>query len=196
MCKFVELARSALGEAEADLQRHASWLSDDRQRHWKGELVRRTEAMRQAKMALLEKKLQKTSTGGRPSCVDEEKALAAATRRLEEAQQKGENTRRWIRQLDEKVFQYKGLIQSLNHALDVDAVNILGLLDRMMAALEAYVALAPPPGVEELPEPGPEASMARPPADDRITDEDDKDAEDPEVPRGDAELPSGEDDQG
>jgi hypothetical protein len=151
LCKFAEAARSSLGEAEADLQRHANWLSDDRQRYWRVELTRRTEAARRAKMTLLEKKLQKTAGGGRSSCVDEEKALALAERRLEEAHTKGANTKRWIRQLDEEIFQYKGLIQALNHALDVDFVKILTMLDGMIDALDRYVSLAPPPGVDFVP---------------------------------------------
>jgi len=145
LCKFVEAARSALGEAEADLQRHTFWLSDDRQRYWRMEVRKRQEQMRQAKMALLEKKLQKTSGGTRLSCVDEEKALALAERRFEQAQTKAANTKLWIRRLDEQIFQYKGLLQALNHALDVDVAKGLAGLDAMLQALEAYVALAPPP---------------------------------------------------
>ncbi len=148
LCKFVETARSSLGEADADLSRCGMWLSGERQPYWKSELSRRAEQLRKAKLVLLEKKLQKTATGGRPSCVDEEKAVALAQRRFEEAERKGANTRLWIRKLDEQIFHYKGMIQALNHALDVDAVNMLALLDRMISALDAYVALAPPPGVD------------------------------------------------
>jgi hypothetical protein len=154
LCKFVEAARGSLGEAEADLQRHASWLSEDRQRHWKMEIRKREEKFREAKMALLERKLQTSATGGRVSCVDEEKALAVAQRRFEEAQAKSMATVRWIRRLEERIFEYKGLLQGLNHALDTDVVNGLARLDRMLESLEAYIALAPPsealPPVNEL----------------------------------------------
>jgi hypothetical protein len=155
LCKFVEAARSALGEADADLQRHGFWLSDDRRRHWQSEIRKRDEKHRQAKMALLEKKLQASAMGGRLSCVDEEKAVALAQRRLEEAHLRSANTIRWIRRLEEQVFEYKGLLQAMNHALDVDVANGLAWLDRMTESLEAYVALAPPtappPQAEELP---------------------------------------------
>ncbi len=180
LCKFVDAARSALGEAEADLQRHANWLSEDRRRYWRIELTRRTEKARQAKLALLEKKLRKTAGGGRLSCVDEEKALAAAVRRLEEAETKHANTLRWIRQLDEEVFQYKGLIQALNHALDVDFVKMTTLLDGLLDALDRYLALAPPSemdraviGSEALPplEPQPPAAGPPPTAADGSADE-------------------------
>lgn len=154
LCKFVEAARGSLGEAEADLHRHASWLSEDRQRHWKMEIRKCEEKFREAKMALLEKKLQTSATGGHLSCVDEEKAAAMAQRRFEEAQAKAASTTRWIRLLEERVFEYKGLLQALNHALDTDAVNALARLDRMIESLEAYIALAPPgeplPSIDEM----------------------------------------------
>ncbi|HOA74789.1 MAG TPA: hypothetical protein PL151_04995 [Phycisphaerae bacterium] len=159
VCKLAEAARSALAEADADLQRHGMWLSDDRRRHWQSEIRKRGEQHRLAKMALLQKQLQAGTLGARLSCVDEEKAVALAQRRLEEAHRKSANTVRWIRQLEEQVFEYKGLLQALNHALDVDVANGLAWLDRMTESLEAYVALAPPsapaPETEGLP------SMAR-----------------------------------
>ena len=105
-------------------------------------------------LALLEKKLQTSATGGHLSCVDEEKAAAMAQRRFEEAQAKAASTTRWIRLLEERVFEYKGLLQALNHALDTDAVNALARLDRMIESLEAYIALAPPgeplPSIDEM----------------------------------------------
>lgn len=156
LCKFAEAARNSLGEADADLQRHASWLSEDRMRHWRAELVRRTEKARQAKMALLEKRLRTNAAGGRQSCIDEEKALARAMAQLEEAERKAANTKRWIRQLDEEIFKYKGLIQSLNHALDVDFVKILAMLDGMLDALDRYVS-------ENLPRPEPRGLPPRMP---------------------------------
>lgn len=154
LCKFVEAARGSLGEAEADLQRHAAWLSEDRQRFWKMEIRKREEKFREAKMALLEKKLQTSATGGHLSCVDEEKAAAMAQRRFEEAQAKAASTTRWVRLLEERVFEYKGLLQALNHALDTDTINGLARLDRMIESLEAYIALAPPgeplPSIDEM----------------------------------------------
>jgi hypothetical protein len=162
LCLFVEAARSALGEADADLQRAGGWLTEDRNQYWHAELGRRMEQMQRAKLVLLEKKLQGSSTGARPSCVDEEKAFALAQRRCEEARAKSENAKKWVRRLEEQVFQHKGLLQALNHALDTDVVNALALLDRMIAALDKYIALAPPPGVEPEVTSSEAGGMARP----------------------------------
>ena len=66
-----------------------------------------------AKIALTQKKLTKTPLGGHYSCVDEEKALQLARRRLEEAETKLANVQKWNRRLDEEVFEYKGQVQAL-----------------------------------------------------------------------------------
>ncbi len=162
LCLFTEAARSALGEADADLQRHGSWLSDDRKRFWQSEVNRRNERLQQARLLLLRKKMEKTAGGGKQSCVDEEKALAQAQRQFEEAQQKAEHTKRWVRRLDELVFQHKGTLQSLSFALENDVVNMLALLDRMVDSLNQYVALAAPSGAGFKPTTSDTESMTRP----------------------------------
>lgn len=170
LCKFIESARAALNEADADLQRHGYWLGEDRQRHWQMELTRRTEQAQKAKLALLEKRNRSNAAGGRVSCVDEEKALAAAVRRLEEARHKAASTKRWVRELEEEVFKHKGTLQALTHSLDVDCVVMLATLDRMLEALDRYVALAPPTGIEPDLSGGSSAeSVARPPPEEEGT---------------------------
>jgi len=151
MLKFIEAARVSLNEADADLRRHGHWLSEDRRQHWASEQQRRHEKFQRAKLALLEKRLQKTGTGGQPSIVDEEKAMKAAHRAFEEAQQKAEHTKRWTRRLEEQVLQHKGALQGLHLALDNEAVTAIALLERMIEALERYLATAPPPSIGDLP---------------------------------------------
>ncbi|MCL2330324.1 MAG: hypothetical protein FWC56_03380 [Phycisphaerae bacterium] len=151
LLKFVEAARASLNEADADLRRHGHWLSEDRRQHGASEQQRRHEKFQRAKLALLEKRLQKTSTGGQPSIVDEEKAVKAAQRALEEALQKTEHTKRWTRRLEEQVLQHKGALQGLHLALDNEAVTAIALLERMIEALERYLATAPPPSLGDLP---------------------------------------------
>jgi predicted nucleic acid-binding Zn-ribbon protein len=106
--------------------------------------------------------MEKTSGGGHPSCIDEEKALAQAKRQLEEAQQKAENTKRWVRRLEELVFQHKGPLQSLSYALDNDVVNMLATLDRMVEALNKYIALAAPTAMDPESTASEASSMTRP----------------------------------
>lgn len=139
LCKFTDTIKIALGEADAEIQRVDIWLKQDQARYWKDQLRKRTELLHRAKMALKEKKLQKTPLGGRYSCVDEEKAVAAAQRNFDEAEQKCKNVQRWIKQLDHEVFNYQGLVQGLDRAMDTDMPVALAQLDRILDSLDAYV---------------------------------------------------------
>jgi hypothetical protein len=142
LCKFAETVKVALDEAEAEIQRTSLWLSHDQNHYWKRQAKKRAELYARAKSDLNRKKAQKTALGARLSYVDEEKALAAAERQLEEAKQKLANVRRWSRLLDEESFSYKGVTQGMNLAVEVDVPNALAQLDNMITALEAYASSA------------------------------------------------------
>lgn len=169
LCKFAESVDSGLGEAEAEIQRTAHWLTHEQRNYWKRQLERRSEVYARAKGALNRKKMEKTPLGGRYSCVDEEKALAAAARRLEEAKQKQANVQRWSRVLDEESFTYRASTQGLSQATVVEIPTALAQLDNMVAAIEAYaVSTAPseqrstaPTAAADVRDAGESASMAR-----------------------------------
>lgn len=159
LCTFLEKSRASLGEADTELGRIMDWLRQDRTSHWKAEIRRRTELVTRAKLALQSKQLSKTAGGGRPSCVDEEKALTLAIRRLEEAEQKAANTRRWLRKFDEEVFEYKGNVQGLTGALDADLPNAIAKLGRMLDALDAYTGITPGEATSAAPSAAPVADV-------------------------------------
>src|SRR5690554_528439 len=83
--KFQESAGVALGEAEAEISRVLMWLENEQRSYWIGQVRNRQEAVAKAKEALRMKQVFKSSTGGRQSDVDEQKALQLALRRLAEA---------------------------------------------------------------------------------------------------------------
>lgn len=144
LCKFTAAARAALDEADFEIQRKVDWLKMEQQPFWKAELRKRQERFQQAQVVLRNKKTYlKGPLDSNPSLIDERKALAAAQRRLEEAQQKSEAVRRWIPTLEKEAISYRGISQRLGQATEVDLPNARALLDRMLEALEAYLAVAP-----------------------------------------------------
>ncbi len=144
LCTFAEVVRLALDEAEGEIRRTIIWLKQDQHSYWKGQVRKRTELVARAKAALQQKRMQGTALGGRPSDVEERKALAAAVRQLEEAEQKLANVRRWMRQLEIETFNFKGTVQGLEHAVEAGVPRSTGRLDAMIRALDSYAALAPP----------------------------------------------------
>jgi len=144
LCKFAEVVGAGLAEADADLQRERNWINLDRPTYWQAEAKKRAEALAKAKIALVGKKFQTTPLGGRPSCVEEEKELAKAMRRVEEAERKLASVRHWRRRFDEEFFSYQGVTSSLSQALVGDIPNAVARLDNMLTALEAYAASTAP----------------------------------------------------
>lgn len=138
---FIDSARTGLLEAEAEIQRADMWLKNDQPRYWKSQIMARQEMVTRARIALNQKKLAHTPLGGHYSCVDEEKALQLARRRLEEAETKLANVQRWSRRLDEEVFEYKGQVQSLARTIESDLPTAVAQLDRMIESLESYAKL-------------------------------------------------------
>ena len=144
LCKIAEAMRVGLDEAEAEIQRVAFWIKHEQDKYWKREIEKRGELFVRAKSALNRKKLDKTALGSKFSYVEEEKAMLAAQRRLDEAKQKAAAVQRWSRVLDEEIFSYKAAVQGLDLAVDVDVPRATAQLDNMIAALEAYASSGTP----------------------------------------------------
>lgn len=162
LCSFAEIASGSLDEAAFDIQRTLIWLKQEQSAYWKAELRARSERYAEARRALKRRELlDKPSMGGNYSFVDEKKALALAERRLEEAQRKLESVRHWVGRLEKESFDYKGTVQGLVSAVEVEIPNARARLDGMIDALEAYGSLAPPGGEESMSGSGDLQSAAR-----------------------------------
>jgi hypothetical protein len=144
LCEFGVDAQQALDANRMEIRRTFDWL-EERLRYWQLEIRERQEEMTRAKQVLVQRRWG--SEDGRGSGATEaEIALKEAKRRLAEAEAKAETVRRWQQQLPRAVHEYEGPARQLMGYLEADQRQALAMLDRMAAALEAYVALTPPPG--------------------------------------------------
>lgn len=143
LAKFVDNASGVLYAAEAHLQRTKTWVKTEQANHWLAEGRKRSELLIRAKLALKEKKLTPSPLGGRQSCVEEEKAVKLATRRVEEAEQKAANVKLWSRRIDEEGLAYSASATAMKHVCTADLPAAIARLDHMLSALEAYAARGP-----------------------------------------------------
>ena len=172
--KFQEAANLALGDAESEMHRMQGWLERDQLAFWTGQIRKRQEIVGRCKEAVRMKKLFKSPTGATQSAVDEEKALAIALRRLEEAEQKLLNVRKHTPRLQKEITLYKGQVQRFATTVGSDLQAAVAKLDNLLGTLDAYVGLAAPSEVGSAAEAAPDAgtgagdeagpSMARPEA--------------------------------
>lgn len=154
LIKFAENANVALTDSEAEIHRTLTCVEGELYTFWQGEIRKRTEAVSRAKDALRQKKMYKDSAGRTPSAVDEEKALRLAVKRLEEAEMKLANVKRWRGRLQKEFDMYKGSVQRFATSVQVGIPQAISRLDNMSAALESYLALSAPAA------PAPSASPA------------------------------------
>jgi len=169
--KFAEVAARILSDADAEMQRMRIWLETEQHSYWRNQIQKRTELVARAKDAVLSKKLYKNIDGTRAGAIEEEKALQLAIRRLEEANHKFENVRRYTQRLQKELLLYQGQVQRLANAVQVEVPMAAARLEDLVASLEAYVAggrpeeSVPAAGTIEEPHPAtqpPAESMARP----------------------------------
>jgi hypothetical protein len=142
LVKFQEIVQVALADAEGEMQRVLVWLETEANTYWSGQIRKRHEAVEKAKDAVRQKKLFKSPTGSTQSAVEEEKMLRMAQKKLEEAEEKLKNVRRYTPRLQKEISIYKGGVQRLSTTVSSDIPMALGRLDRMVAAVEAYAALS------------------------------------------------------
>jgi chromosome segregation ATPase len=142
---FAATASLALEEASTDIQRTRRWLAEDRYRHWRTQVQVRAERLARAKIALKQKEVFDRTLAGTPSsCVDEKKALKVAEGRLRDAEHKLSRVKAWSREIEKELSDYRGTVQRLVSAIEVEIPNARARLDKMIDSLEAYLALAPP----------------------------------------------------
>lgn len=142
LVKFQEEVSTALMSAEADAGRMVLRLRTQMQPYWKKQIRVRTDELQRAKSKLIAK--QAAKPGESRSTVDERKAVEKAKRRVQEAEEKHEATRRWIRRLEKEQAKYSGGVQALKSFVAAEVPRGLAELDRMIRALEAYTQLAAP----------------------------------------------------
>jgi hypothetical protein len=148
-------ALDALTTAGLDVRRWFDWLEEHR-RAWTSAVRDCYDEVTQAKAALSRK--QWVLPGERePDTTEEMKALRLAQRRLAEAEDKVARTKRWTPALQRAVEEYEGPIRRLADLLEGDLPKAGGLIVRLVADLEAYVALnasavKPPPASTTPPE--------------------------------------------
>jgi hypothetical protein len=142
LCEFAKDAKDSLGAVEMQIHRTFDWLTE-RLKHWQREVRVRQEELVRAKIELESRKL--ANRGGKgPGFTDQEKAFRKAQASLKEAEDKVAACKRWHPALEHAVREYQGPARQLSSSLDIDLVHSLAILDQKLAALEAYLSLAPP----------------------------------------------------
>src|SRR5208337_4751327 len=154
---YSEDTLSALGAVEAEVRRTGQWLQQERPCYWQEQIKRRREQVASAKAEVFRRRLQKTPEYS-PSLSEPMEILRRAEASLQDAEKRLLQVRKWQPLFHQAVLEYHGSIQRIKDLAASDVPRALTVLTRMIDALEAYLRIAPPPGL------GLETSPAQPQA--------------------------------
>jgi hypothetical protein len=141
LAKFIEVCVSAIGDAEGDVNRLIMWLENEQHTHWITKIRHCQEAVARAEEALRQKKLFKDSTGRTASAVEEMKMVSLARAKLEEAQQKLANTKRWAKQVQKEGILYKGAMGRFQTTVSSDIPAAMAYLGALIKLIDDYTAV-------------------------------------------------------
>ena len=133
--------QDALSSLALDLRRAHDWLADQR-RQWERAVRESHDEVVHAKAELFRR--QTVPPGDRvPDTSQQEEDLQRAKARLRHAEEKVEACRRWATQLDRAIEEYDGPVRRLGSRIEIDLPKALGVLERVIQRLEAYLASSP-----------------------------------------------------
>ncbi len=141
LIKYAETGNVALSSADSDVDRVMGWLERDQTTYWANQVRKRHEFVIRCEDAVRQKRLFKGADGSTQSVVDEMKALQAAKRKKDEAEQKVLTVKKAIAVLRKEGQLYKGRTQKLGTTMTSDLPKAVYRLDRMMEQVEAYLQL-------------------------------------------------------
>jgi hypothetical protein len=143
MVTFGEDARNALGGVDMELRRMRDWLERDQLGYWQMQVKRRAEEVMQARSDLHRKKISQQGSEAKTD-TEQKEALREATRRLRVAEDKVALIKRLIPQLHRIVDEYHSHSQPLADHLTGGFERSVNTVERMVVALESYIATNAP----------------------------------------------------
>ena len=147
LARFGGEAQGALNAAAQEIQRTLDWLAE-RANHWRNEVRRREEVVRQAEAALA----RCQASGYRdpqgcyhaPDCSVYQNALLQARVRLREAEAELKNVQQWTQHIQQAIAEYQREAQRLATVLSADLPKASALLVNSANILRSYAAMSAP----------------------------------------------------
>jgi exonuclease VII small subunit len=143
LAAFAEDARNALSATEMEITRMVDWLTHDRRLHWEAEIRRRRQDVSRHRTELARKRTAQMF-GSDASLAEARELLRQSQHALEHAEGQLLRVKKWAAPLQQALMEYRGQAQPLGDHLGGDFERARAELDRMVGAIEAYLADAVP----------------------------------------------------
>jgi hypothetical protein len=138
LVQFAEEANHALTSLSLESRRPIDWIEQDRTLYWPREMRKASDRLAEARLEL--QRCEMTISGDdRRACYQERKLVEKAKRRLELTEQRMAAVKRWKFEIHKAVEDFHVQIAKLQRYLEQDIPVAAVELQRMSAALEAYL---------------------------------------------------------
>ncbi len=141
--RYLESLHGTLESLTMQANRANDWIEQDRSRHWPREAKRASDALVEARNALLRCKMAATE-GQQKSCVDEKKAVEHWVKRLRHCESQIRSVRSWRQKMRQQTDEFSTRMSRLSTYAENDLPKAIASLDRMIQALEKYTEIATP----------------------------------------------------
>jgi hypothetical protein len=148
---FLNKARPTVEEASNEILRMKFWLENDQRHFWQKEIRMLGRQLEDAQQELFAARLSKLQNA---SAV-QEMAVQRLRRRLRDAEDKQQATKKWSRELEDRTAPLVKEVAGLHTFLTVDVMRAVAYLAQVVKALDAYAGVAAPGlSTGNAPEPG------------------------------------------
>lgn len=144
---FEDQASRAMLALDEQAKGALQWLEHDAPVYWQAQIRRCFDEVARTRSALETCKMKKVA-GNTPACIEETEAYRAAQRRLRRAEEMVDVVKKWAQKVRREVDEYGGRTRGFRNCLEAEIPRTLALLDRTLAALEAYAERAVEDAVE------------------------------------------------
>jgi hypothetical protein len=148
LIKFQEMANRALGDADSDVHRMTRWLEGEAATYWNNQIRKRQEALAKAEEAFRFKRLYKDASGATPSAVEEQKQVKICKERLQHAQEKMANVKKWSKELQKQSTLYRGGVAGFTNNVNAGMKTAYSHLGSILDHLDEYFGITAETGAE------------------------------------------------
>lgn len=161
---YLNKARPALEEINADVSRARDWLQNDQRKFWEKQLKERRKKLDRAQAELFSAKMSKLTEASS----FQQLAVRKAQQAVRDAEEKLVVLQRWDRELENRSEPLVKQVDQMHHFLSSELTRAVVHLSETIRALEAYTDVKPS-GAESSPRPAadpppPDAGEGGPPA--------------------------------
>jgi hypothetical protein len=126
-----------------EMQRVLAWIEQDRPAYWQGQVRRAFDQVAATRTALSTCQMRKVA-GRTPSCIEEKQAHELAKRRLQHCHDQVKRVQQWATKLNRESDEFRARLAASQRLVEGGIPRMAALLERSLAALEAYAEMNSP----------------------------------------------------